>query len=49
MRKEPKKAKRKIKDLETGVSKGDKVKGGQAKLPDRDGVYRVINRIAKPR
>ena len=49
MAKEPKKAKRKIKDLEPDASTGKNVKGGQAQIPNRDGIYRKLNDAFRPK
>lgn len=49
MAKEPKKAKRKTKDLAPDASKGANVKGGQAQVPNRDGIYRKLNEVFRPK
>ncbi len=49
MAKEPKKAKRKIKDLDPDAAKGANVKGGQAEIPNRRSIYRKLNELFIPR
>ena len=49
MAKQPKKATRKIKDLQVDAQAGKDVKGGQAALPTRDSIYRKLNQIFRPK
>ena len=55
MQKEPKKAKRNIKDLEPEAGKGANVKGGQATVvaggpvPSRKAIARKLNETFKPK
>jgi hypothetical protein len=49
MAKEPKKAKRKIKDLQVDTPTSDNVKGGRAALPTRASLYRKLNQMFRPK
>ena len=49
MPKQPKKAKRKIKDLQVDAEKGADVKGGQAAIPSRSSIYRKLNNLFRPK
>ena len=49
MTKKPKKADRKIEDLQVDETTGAAVKGGQAAIPSRPSIYRKINNILRPK
>jgi hypothetical protein len=49
MANKPKKAERKIEDLQVDETTGAEVKGGQAAIPTRASIYRRINNIFRPK
>jgi len=49
MAKAPKKAKRKVKDLQVDGGAAKDVKGGRDLVPEKKSVYSLLSRIAKPK